>query len=57
MKKVIFAIHTKGIKSKQKLNIFAIVLGANEDREWVWSKRIPQNSIAGLRNLADHDYL
>lgn len=47
MKKVIFAMHIKGIKSKQKLNIFAIFLGANEDREWIWSKIIPQNSIAG----------
>lgn len=57
MKKVIFAIHTKGIKSKQKWNIFAIFLGAKEDRGWAWSKGIPQNSTAGLRNLADHDYL
>ena len=34
-------IHTKGIKRKQKLKIFAIVLGGKEDIGWVYRKAYP----------------
>lgn len=47
MKKVIFAMHTEGIKSKQKWNIFATFLGENEDRGWAWRKESPKIQLQG----------